>query len=163
MNRRQFLKNFGLGVSVAAIPTTILSLSEKRAQFVKDNELSFNLIKEDEVFHPILKEYKVNKMGEISYINYRGKVRIATVGKRKDTGQVNVRLKDRVIAPHRFIFEAFSQVSLNQSYVVVPRDGNDMNLCIENLACIRKKDYKGYKELGKTAIRDSSGRILKWV
>jgi len=173
MNRLDFIKKITFGGLVAGVGTacvnkikntndTTISLQNS---IDAPDELKFHILKDNEVFHPIHTDYKVNRNGEVSYINYRNKVRKATLGIHSVTGQYNYRLKDKNVNPHRFIFEAFTETKLNQSYIVIPKDGNYENLCIDNLKCVRKKDYDKYSKftLTKTAIRDKSGRVLRWV
>ena len=173
MNRLDFLKKLTFGGLVGSAGVICVDKIKNK----NDNpislqnsidapeELKFHILKDNEVFHPIHKDYKVNRNGEVSYINYRKKVRKATLGIHSVTAQYNYRLKDRNVNPHRFVFEAFTKTKLNQSYIVIPKDGNYENLCIDNLKCMRKKDYDKYSEytLKQTAIRDKVGRILRWV
>ena len=174
MNRIEFLKRLGLGGLATA--TTISGVSkitnkiesntiQKTSTLSVPEELEFYRLKEDEIFHPIHTDYKVNKKGEISYINYRNKVRKSTLSKHSVHGNYLYRLKDKSVNPYRFVYEAFTRIKLNQSYVVIPKDGNLTNLCIDNLQCIRKKDYHKYEHtnLKKKPIRNSKGQTIKWI
>ena len=175
MNRIDFLKRLGLGglaigVTAAGVKnindviTTEMSNSHSTIIDVPE-ELQFHILKDDEVFHPIHKEYKVNRSGKVSYINYKNKVRNATMSKHSVTGQYGVRLKDRSYSANRFVFEAFTNTKLSQSYLIIPKDGNWANVSIDNLECIRKKEHLKYKHsnLKKTPIRNSKGQTIKWI
>jgi len=168
MNKREFLKRFGLGsITLGATILGVKAINDTSIQSNKTlvsntaNELQFNILKDGEVFHPIHKEYKVNRNGHVSYINHHNKVFICKLNKHKVTGQFGYRLKNTNVVANRFVFEAFTQTKLTQSYIVIPKDGNHSNISIDNLQCLRKKDYDGYK-LSETRniIRDKAGRII---
>jgi hypothetical protein len=172
MNRLDFLKTLGLsGLATAVVVSPKYDVNDK-VELTQSNslqsipeELEFTILKDGEVFHFIHTDYKVNKMGEVSYINYHNKVRKCSVLKHNVTGLITFRMKDRSRSAARFVFEAFTRVKLNQSYVVVPKDGNVYNLCIDNLQCIRKKDYSKYKHDYniRKPIRDKHGKVIKFV
>lgn len=173
MNRLDFLKKLTFGGLVGGVGIACVDKIKKtndnpislQNSIDAPEELTFHILNDNEVFHPIHTDYKVNRSGEVSYINYRNKVRKATLSIHSTTGQYQYRLKDKVVNPCRFVFEAFTKTKLNQSYIVIPRDGNFENLCIDNLKCVRKKDYDKYSQftLTKNAIRDKNGRVLRWV
>jgi hypothetical protein len=172
MNRIDFLKTLGFGGLATAVVLGTKYKVNDEVELNQSNslqsvpaELEFTILKDDEVFHPIHTDYKVNRMGEVSYINYKNKVRKCTVSKHKTTGQIGFRMKDRSRIAGRFIFEAFTKVKLNQSYVIIPKDGNELNLCIDNLQCIRKSDHNKYKHtyIARKPIRDNYGKVIKWV
>lgn len=174
MNKRDFLKNLGLGsLTIASAVVGVSKIKEvvdgslinniKKTTTNVPEELSFHILKDGEVFHPIHKEYKVNRNGEVSYINYHNKVFICKLNKHKVTGQLAYRLKHTNVMANRFVFEAFTQTKLTQSYIVIPKDGNHSNISIDNLQCIRKKDYHGYKILEtRSIIRGNDGRIITY-
>lgn len=173
MNRLDFLKKLTFGGLVGSAGVVCVNKIKKtndtsvslQNSIDAPEELKFHILKDNEVFHPIHTDYKVNRNGEVSYINYRNKVRKATLSIHSVTRQYQYRLKNTIVNPFRFVFEAFTETKLNQSYIVIPKDGNYKNLCIDNLKCVRKKDYDKYSEytLTKTAFRDKAGRVLRWV
>lgn len=170
MDKREFLKRLGLGGIAlgASIPIVekvkdvIIENSPPKEINVPD-ELKFYLLKDGEVFHPIHKECKVNRNGEVSYINHNKKVFYCKLHKHKVTGQYAFRLKNTSVVASRFVYEAFAQIKLNQSYVIINKDGNSGNVSIDNLMCITKKSYDGYKIKQKRIIeRDKKGRIITY-
>jgi hypothetical protein len=173
MERSSFLKSIffgGAGIVAATklkanviddtiTPTIQLSQNDKAVS-------DFNNMKDP--IHPLYKNYKVNKNGEIFSLPRHG----SKGGKLKvtphKTNKVHyVRIshngKTKTIPANRVIFEAFSQTIIpSQSYIVIHKDGNKQNFKISNLDCISKKDYKKYKPKGN-AVRNKKGEILKWI
>jgi hypothetical protein len=174
MNRIDFLKHLGLGGLALGVATTGIrninadsnnTLNKSDGTIDTPEELRFHILKDGEVFHPIHREYKVNRKGEVSYINNRNKVFKCKLNKHSITGQYGYRLKNTNVQANRFVYEAFTGIKLTQSYLVISKDDNPQNVSIDNLKCVRKKEYTKYKHvnLSKTALRNSKGQTIKWI
>jgi hypothetical protein len=171
MNRIDFLKKLGVGGITAAVVVGGISNVKDLVDIDTTNdtnlpdELAFTILKDGEVFHPLHTNYKVNRLGVITYLNHHNKVKRCLIHKHTVTKQNYIRIKNAAVTVNRFIFEAFTKVRLTQSYIVISKDGNTENVSIDNLKCIRKKDYTKYQHAyqQRKAIRDINGKITKWI
>jgi hypothetical protein len=165
MDRKGFLNR--LLLSGAAIGLAKISKASDTIQPIiseaKDSSNPF--INSDEAMHPKYKNYKANKFGDIISIPRKGtrstKENILKIAK----GYVRISHKShtKTLKANRIVYECFYGKEItSQSYIVIHRDGNINNLCISNLELVSKKNYSKYKPT-KKAIRESNGRVIKWI
>lgn len=165
MNRKSFLNRLFLGTAAIGL-AKVSSASEAIKPIVSENKLdTFGISNKSEAVHPKYKNYKADRFGNIYSSARRG-----TRSSENNLLKINkgyVRISNngntKTLKANRIIYECFNDILIkSQSLIIIHKDGNTNNLSIDNLQLVNKKGYEKYKPT-KKAIRESNGRLIRWV